>query len=187
MVKKWLPLLLCCVLLLGGCSGKTDRSAAGDGALPAGYIPEGVKSVLTQLADANDFFVRDVFEHGYLQTDPNDTVTQDDGMTYVRVIAGRVTSYGALEALLRATYTAATAENLLAQGKYAEIDGKLYCCTELAPKAAAADADASFTIENGVLGENDVRFDVVYSDGTRVAMQAVNSDGAWRLADYYTF
>ena len=186
MLKKWLPLLLCCVLLLGGCGAKDGKSAAENGEMPSGYIPEGIKSILTQLVNANDYFVRDVFAQNHLPTDAGDTVEQD-GMAYERVAEGRVTSYEALSALLHATYQTTVAENLLAGGAYAEIDGKLYCCLANAPKTAGGGKTEAFTIENGSIGENEIMFDVVYADGAKVTMTAKLSDGAWRLADFYEF
>ena len=186
MLKKWLPLLLCCVLLLGGCGGKDGKSSAQDGAMPAGYIPEGVKSILTQLVNANDYFVRNVFVQNHLPTDAKDA-TEQDGLHYERVSADRVTSYEALSALLHATYQSAVAENLLAEGAYAEIDGKLYCCLENAPKTAGGGEAEAFTIENGSMNEQEITFDVVYAGGKKVAMKANNSDGVWRLAALYEF
>ncbi|MBR4727878.1 MAG: hypothetical protein IK080_08320 [Clostridia bacterium] len=186
MMKKWLPLLLCCVLLLGGCGGRNAKTAADPDAMPEGYIPEGIKSILTQLVNANDYFVREAFVQNHLPTDAADAVTQE-GEAYERVAAGRVTSFEALESLLRATYQPTVAENLLAEGVYAEIDGKLYCCMPRAPKTAGSGETEDFTIENGSISENEITFDVVYAGGTRVTMTAKNSDGVWRLTEFYEF
>lgn len=184
-LKHWLPLLLCCILLLGGCGGKDVKSASGGESVPAGYLPGGVKTILTQLAQTNDYLVRAVLVQHRLATDPEQTVTQD-GVTYALVTDARIGSYAALADLLNATYTSTAAENLLAEGMYAEIDGKLYCNTALAPKTAGGEP-AALTVETGTMEKDEIRFEAVYADGTKVAMTAKNSGGAWRLADLYQF
>lgn len=176
-MKKLLIPFICILLAFAGCSGgaKTPDDVNN-------FIGEGFKQTLILLVEANRFTVEEAFIENTLAVDENDSVTEN-GKTYYRVISERFTSSEAIYNYVKAAYTDEKAQEIISDGIYADINGKLYC-SKLNTKDAKSEQQ-QYTIECISKTEDKCVFKAKPKKGKKVEMTAILVDGKWKLEDIY--
>lgn len=131
-MKRTVIVFISLLFILSACGGKeskenkenTTASTIAESEVAA-FVGEGQMTVLRTLINSNEFFVNDVFVASHLPVDKTAAVNNANG-TFAPVISDKIKTYADLSDMLKATYTAKTAEKILSEQKYLEIDGKLY-------------------------------------------------------------
>ena len=131
-MKRTVIIFISLLFILSACGGKeskenkenTTASTIAESEVAA-FVGEGQMTVLRTLINSNEFFVNDVFVASHLPVDKSAAVNNANG-TFAPVISDKIKTYADLSDMLKATYTAKTAEKILSEQKYLEIDGKLY-------------------------------------------------------------
>lgn len=187
-MKKVIAAVLCLMFFLAGCSAQKttfDESAAN------AYVGAGELTVINTLARSNGFFAQDVFVGGHLPYDAEATIKSENG-TYALVTYEQFGSYTDFEKKIRSTYTEEASSKILADDKYAEIDGKLYFNL-----AYETDTTEKYPLDwSEVTAEASINADGIYEitakvKGTAgmnktVELHAVNENGNIRLMDIYS-
>ena len=131
-MKRTVIIFISLLFILSACGGKeskenkenTTASTIAESEVAA-FVVEGQMTVLRTLINSNEFFVNDVFVASHLSVDKTAAVNNANG-TFAPVISDKIKTCSDLSDMLKATYTAKTAEKILSEQKYLEIDGKLY-------------------------------------------------------------
>ena len=131
-MKRTVIVFISLLFILSACGGKeskenkenTTASTIAESEVAA-FVGEGQMTVLRTLINSNEFFVNDVYVASHLPVDKSAAVNNANG-TFAPVISDKIKTYSDLSDMLKATYTAKTAEKILSEQKYLEIDGKLY-------------------------------------------------------------
>lgn len=131
-MKRTVIVFISLLFILSACGGKeskenkenTTASTIAESEVAA-FVGEGQMTVLRTLINSNEFFVNDVFVASHLSVDKTAAVNNANG-TFAPVISDKIKTYADLSDMLKATYTTKTAEKILSEQKYLEIDGKLY-------------------------------------------------------------
>ena len=131
-MKRTVIVFISLLFILSACGGKeskenkenTTASTIAESEVAA-FVGEGQMTVLRTLINSNEFFVNDVFVASHLPVDKTAAVNNANG-TFAPVISDKIKTYADLSDMLKATYTTKTAEKILSEQKYLEIDGKLY-------------------------------------------------------------
>ena len=131
-MKRTVIVFISLLFILSACGGKeskenkenTTASTIAESEVAA-FVGEGQMTVLRTLINSNEFFVNDVFVASHLPVDKSAAVNNANG-AFAPVISDKIKTYADLSDMLKATYTAKTAEKILSEQKYLEIDGKLY-------------------------------------------------------------
>ena len=131
-MKRTVIIFISLLFILSACGGKeskenkenTTASTIAESEVAA-FVGEGQMTVLRTLINSNEFFVNDVFVASHLPVDKTAAVNNANG-TFAPVISDKIKTYADLSDMLKATYTTKTAEKILSEQKYLEIDGKLY-------------------------------------------------------------
>ncbi|MGN0543328.1 MAG: hypothetical protein ACI4JG_07750 [Acutalibacteraceae bacterium] len=131
-MKRTVIIFISLLFILSACGGKeskdnkenTSASTIAESEVAA-FVGEGQMTVLRTLINSNAFFVNDVYVASHLPVDKSAAVNNANG-TFAPVISDKIKTYSDLSDMLKATYTAQTAEKILSEQKYLEIDGKLF-------------------------------------------------------------
>ena len=131
-MKRTVIIIISLLFILSACGGKeskdnkenTSASTIAESEVAA-FVGEGQMTVLRTLINSNAFFVNDVYVTSHLPVDKSAAVNNANG-TFAPVISDKIKAYSDLSDMLKATYTAQTAEKILSEQKYLEIDGKLF-------------------------------------------------------------
>lgn len=190
MMKKVFSLLLCALILfsVSACGDNSDKAEDSQTLAAESFVGEGEKTVLRSLISANAFFVDDVFITNHLPVNLKAVKETADGK-FAPVVSDKIGSLADLKNMLEATYTADTAQKLLDENKYVEIDGKLYfnmkydITTESKYDWSSFELDA----ENKGSGKYALTVTVNGADGKKaeIEMTAVTADGNIRLENIY--
>lgn len=165
-------------------SGKVDETTVNPSETANSYIGEGFKQTLSLLVDANRMFVEEVFIERTLTIDENKPKRY--GLTtYYPVIEDGIPSYSALIGIVKATYTEETANELLRNNVYMEIDGKLYCKNKHTLKYEDTEPQ-EIRIEGVSVTSEKCVFKTFNENGDEIEMTAVYDDGTWKLDKVYT-
>lgn len=189
-MKRIIALLICltCTLtVFGACSDNngenkpdTDSSAS---TTANNYIGDGFKETLSLLVESNRMFVEDVFIKRTLTVDA-ESPKKDGSTTYYPVISDTITSYSALISRIKATYTEDAANELLKDGIYKEIDGKLYCKSNHILKHENTEM-REIEIEGVSVTSEKCIFRTIDKNGAEIEMTAVFDNGIWKLDKVY--
>lgn len=188
-MKRITALFICLVftlLFVTGCSG--NGKDAGTTVNPSesadSYIGEGFKQTLSLLVESNRMFVKEVFIERTLTVD--ESKPKKDGLTtYYPVIENGIRSYSSLVDTVNATYTEEVANELLKDGIYKEIDGKLYCKHNHILKYEDTETQ-EIRIEGISVTSEKCVFKAFSENGEEIEMTAVYVDGIWKLDKVYT-
>ena len=189
-MKKIFILTLCILFVFAGCSSeKSNNSPTIKDSVVDTYIGEGTKTALRALVNSNVFFVEDVFVKDHLPVDEEKAITNGNG-TFAPVVSDDISSYADLENLLYSTYTKETADKLLSEKRYVEIEGKLYFDMKFDKESGYnsdwSDFEAEFTAD----GENGYSIEITIRNlkgkKTVINASAVETDGSIRLENIYS-
>ena len=124
-MKRTVIIFISLLFILSACGGKESKENKENTTASSIAESEGQMTVLRTLINSNEFFVNDVFVASHLSVDKTAAVNNANG-TFAPVISDKIKTYADLSDMLKATYTTKTAEKILSEQKYLEIDGKLY-------------------------------------------------------------
>ncbi len=187
-MKKIVLILACFLILLTGCAQK-NYSGSTDNALDENYIGEGQMTVLRHLISSNAFFVEEVFIENRLPSETGKDTTNESGV-FAPVVSEKINSYDELVQIIKSTYTAETAEKILADfNYYTDIDGKLHINKQI-PASEAENYDWSNPeIEVISVADGTYTFDVTVKKENGLnhsfTMIAKDVDGNIRLENIY--
>ena len=190
MMKKVFALLFCVLILVSvsACGDKPDKSEDSQALAAESFVGEGEKTVLRSLVSANAFFVDDVFITNHLPVNLKAVTETADG-EFAPVVSDKIGSFDDLKNMLEATYTAKTAQKLLDEKKYIDIDGKLYFNMKYDISTESKYDWSSFELdaENKGSGKYALTVTVNDADGksAEIEMTAVTTDGNIRLENIY--
>lgn len=179
-MKKLLIPIICILLTFTACSGSGTPKSPDD---MSNYIGDGFKETLILLVEANRFAVEEAFIENTLTVDETDSVTEN-GKVYYRVVSDKFTSAQSIYNYIKAAYTEKTANKIISDNIYADINGKLYC-SKLNTKPSESEAQR-YTIECISKTEDKCVFEAKPEKGRKAEMTAVLVDGKWKLEDIYT-
>lgn len=190
-MKRITALIICLVtalLFFSACSDNNSASNAkndnAESTTVNSYIGYGFKETLSLLVESNRIFVEEVFIDRTLTVDAENP--KKDGLTtYYPVISDTIPSYSALVSTVKATYIEEAANELLKDGIYKEIDGKLYCkSTNI---LIYEDTEAQEIIIEGIsVTDEKCVFKTFGKNGEEIEMTAVYDNGTWKLDKVYT-
>ena len=190
MMKKVFALLFCVLILVSvsACGDKPDKSEDSQALAAESFVGEGEKTVLRSLVSANAFFVDDVFITNHLPVNLKAVTETADGK-FAPVVSDKIGSFDDLKNMLEATYSAETAQKLLDEKKYIDIDGKLYFNMKYDISTESKYDWSSFELdaENKGSGKYALTVTVNDADGksAEIEMTAVTTDGNIRLENIY--
>ncbi len=184
-MKRVIAVIICLMLLLTACSGKTDFDESNINS----YVGAGELTVINTLTASNGFFVEDVFVASALPYDSEKTVETENG-TYAPVTSEKFATYADFEKKIRSTYTSAASEEILANDRYANIDGKLYFNTKYSASEkypldwSEVETEAIINAD----GKYEITAKVKSSAGLAktVTLYATNENGNIRLENLYS-
>lgn len=179
-MKKITALLFCMIFLLSACSGKTEFNESDI----LSYVGEGEMTMIRMLVDTNGFFVEDVFVAGHLPVDEKNTVENADG-TFALVVSDKIKSYAELESMVRSTYAAKAADKLLSDGRYQEINGKLYFNMKY-NESSDYSLDWSESKTQATVTEEGKYEITTKIKGGKITLYAVKENGNMRLENIYS-
>ncbi len=189
-MKKILPLILLILIAFAGCS---DNSSKGNPTMKdsaiENYIGEGTKTALRVLVKSNAFLVEEVFVKNHLPVDADKSLINENG-TFAPVISDKVHSYDDLKKTVYSTYTKETADKLLSEKRYVEIDGKLYFDMKFDTNSGYTVDWSDFETEISLSGEDKYSIEITAKNekGRKkiINASAVTIDGSIRLENIYS-
>lgn len=189
-MKKIIALLLCLICIgavFGACTdgnneNKSDPDSSASTSVNS-FIGDGFKETLSLLVESNRMFVEEVFIERTLTVNSESPV-KDGLTTYYPVISETITSYSSLVSRVKATYTEETANELLKDGTYKEINGKLYCKNDHILKHEKTQT-REIEIEGVSVTSDKCVFRTVSESGKKIEMTAVFDNGIWKLDKIY--
>ncbi len=185
-MKKILLLLFCVVFAFSGCSSTNKPLDDSD---IQNYIGEGTKTAINILIDSNAFLVENVFVNNHLPVDSSASIKNENG-SFAPVVSEEIKTYADLESMVKATYTAETAQKLLDEKKYVEIDGKLYFDMKFDAETEGGNdwSDYKTEISNGENESYAIAITVRNAKHKKIVINAVasNNNGSLRLENIYS-
>lgn len=182
-MKKITALFFFLLFLFSACSN-SDKTEFNESNI-ASYVGEGEMTVIRTLVSSNAFFVEDVFVADHLPVDTQNTIENSNG-TFAPVVSDKIKTYADLESMLRSTYVTATADKLLSEGRYTEIDGKLYFNMKF-DAATDYSLDWSETESESVINaDGNYEITVTLKSRDQLTLVAVKENGNLRLENIYS-
>lgn len=187
-MKKLVPVLLAIVLTLGVCAcGNTDNAeTSAPTASPeqlSGYIGDALLTVYRGLIDSAVYSAKNIFAYGSLECAKDEPAVVQNGRSYYRVTSERFSSYGILKQYIESIFTASAASKLMAENKYVEIDGVLYCdCAAFETNPDLVLDGYSFIPSDKTPESCTLTVSVkLNGEDALITLNAICSDGDWRL------
>lgn len=187
-MKKIIALIFCLLFLLSACSGNSGNKTELNEDNYASYVGAGEMTLINILINSNARFVNDIFIAGHLPIDETKTV-KNANAEFAPVVSDEYKTLADLRTRLEATYTKEAVEEILADGRYTDIDGKLHFNTDYTESdyykldwsqpeiSASIDADGKYII--GITVKNEKGRD------TAIEAIAVSENGSLKLDKLY--
>lgn len=184
-MKRVIAVILCLMLFLTACSGKPKLDESNINT----YVGAGELTVINALVRSNGYFIENVFIANALPFDSEKAVETENG-TYAPVTSDLFETYADFEKKIRSTYTEAASEEILANDRYADIDGKLYFNIKYNSSDkynldwSEAETEAKINAE----GKYEITAKVKSGAGfsKTVTLYAINENGNIRLENLYS-
>lgn len=189
-MKRLLAAVFAILLLLPSCARKPDDSAASASTSLAqekidSYIGEGLMTNLRSLTDSAIFAATDIFAYGSLPCSDDKPAVSKDGRSYLPVESDKISTYAQLEAYLNGCFTPEVASKLLADKKYIDIDGVLYCdSASFTPNSTVSFASHTVSAKDKAADSLTLvitAVDLLHGTPVEITLPAVLKNGNWRI------
>lgn len=187
-MKKIIALAFCFLFLFTACSDENGKKAEINEDSYASYVGAGEMTLINILVNSNAKFVNEIFIANHLDIDETKTVKNPEG-EFAPVVSDEYKTLADLKSHLEATYTKDAVEEILSDGKYVDIEGKLHFNTEYAESdyykldwsqpevSAAIDAEGNYIISITVKNEK--------GRDSLIEAVAVSENGSLKLNKLY--
>ncbi len=187
-MKRVIPALLAIAIMLGAsaCAKETAPVTSAPTISPeqaSSYVGDALLTVYRGLIGSAIDIAENIFDYGSLECAKDEPPVTQNGRTYYRVTSEQFTSYNALKEYLESIFTADAAAALMANGKYIDIDGKLYCDAAAYQSESGVDF-SNFAFVPSRKTADSCKLDISVSLNGKdaiITINAINKNGDWRL------